>query len=245
MTVDSSESRAFVRDGYFLIEKSLDARTVQRLRSDCEIAFRRCDHGVRSRKGKGSVYAARNVIDLVPNVKEVWRSGSLLSFLTNQLGADFGLVRALFFDKPPEQSWSLPWHKDLTIAVKDNAIQSRHFSNPTVKATIPHVVASDLVLQSMVTLRIHLDKVTDENGPLRVLPGSHLHRDCLGQGMDTVATIIADEGDTLAMRPLIHHSSGNSKCGSQLHRRILHLEFSSMQSLPDGAIWYHYIANRQ
>src|SRR6266404_493411 len=89
------------------------------------------------------------------------------------LGPDFGLVRVLFFDKPPGGSWSLPAHKDLTIAVRDNRLPSRHFRNPTRKAGVPHVEAPRELLDKMLTARIHLDDVTAENGPLKVIPGSH------------------------------------------------------------------------
>jgi ectoine hydroxylase-related dioxygenase (phytanoyl-CoA dioxygenase family) len=39
---------------------------------------------------------------------------------------------------------------------------------------VPHVEAPEEVLREMVTAGIHLDEVTDENGPLKVVPGSHL-----------------------------------------------------------------------
>ena len=62
------------------------------------------------------------------------------------------------------------WHKDTAIAVDSNRGASKYFSRPTVKAGVPHVVAVDEILRQMLTLRIHLDEVTDENGPLKVIP---------------------------------------------------------------------------
>ena len=79
----------------------------------------------------------------------------------------------LYFDKPPGESWALPWHKDLAIAVRDNRLPSDHFARPTTKYGVPHVEAPAWLLERMLTARLHLDEVTDENGPLRVLPGSH------------------------------------------------------------------------
>src|SRR5262249_56828349 len=102
-----------------------------------------------------------------------WRQPPLPDLLQAVLGPDFGLVRVLFFDKPPGQSWALPWHKDLTIAVRDNRLPSTHFGKPTRKAGVPHVEAPREVLEAMLTLRVHLDDVSEENGPLQVLPGSH------------------------------------------------------------------------
>ena len=82
-------------------------------------------------------------------------------------------MRILFFDKPPRQTWALPWHKDLTVSVRDNRLPSRHFNKPTRKAGVPHVEAPLSVLESMLTARLHLDDATAENGPLKVVPGSH------------------------------------------------------------------------
>jgi hypothetical protein len=45
--------------------------------------------------------------------------------------------------------------------------------SPTVKAGIPHLVAPQWLLERMLTIRVHLDEVTHENGPLVVQPGSH------------------------------------------------------------------------
>lgn len=156
------------------------------------------------------------------------------------LGEHFGLVRGLFFDKPPDKTWTLPWHKDMSIAVADNTLASAHFSRPTCKAGVPHVIASDEVLRRMLTLRIHLDDVTNENGPLRVIPESHKSATCRGRGTEAAVTVFASAGDVLAMRPLIDHSSGSSLPGTTRHRRILHLEFAADEELPDGYRWFHF-----
>ncbi len=162
----------------------------------------------------------------------------LVEFLQRVLGAECGVVRGLYFDKPPEKSWSLPWHQDLTIAVADNHLASQRFSKPTFKAGVPHIEAPAEVLQRMLTLRLHLDDVTMENGPLRVLPGSHR---AVGQGDATsFATILARAGDVLAMRPLLFHSSIASAPQTRRHRRILHLEFAADAALPDGFAWQRF-----
>lgn len=161
------------------------------------------------------------------------------------LGDGSGLVRVLYFDKPPERTWALPWHKDLAIAVKEHPRTLEHCSRPTVKAGVPHVVASDDVLQRMLTLRLHLDQVTDENGPLQVIAGSHQSTTSEGIGVDKAATIYAAIGDVLAMRPLISHCSGVSKAGTQRHRRILHFEFASGHELPDGLQWHDFVGLNQ
>lgn len=229
------------RDGFCILPQAVSRETVEQLLSVFEDAFDDESQAVRARSSRGHVYAARNLIDSIPEVSTVWQSNPMISLLSEVLGNEFGLVRALFFDKPPERTWNLPWHKDTSISVKDNGAKSQSFSRPTLKAGVPHVIAGDELLRQMLTLRIHLDDVTDENGPLRVIPESHVASDSIGVGVDRAVTIHAHAGDVLAMRPLISHASGSSQEGTLRHRRILHLEFASFEQLPDGYQWHDFI----
>jgi hypothetical protein len=197
--------------------------------------------GFTMRSEAGQVYAARNVLTLWPAAATVWRRPSLPEALSAVLGPDYGLVRVLYFDKPPDQTWALPWHKDLTIAVNDNQIPSLHFSKPTRKAGVPHVEAPVEVLARMLAARIHLDDVTEENGPLKVIPGSHSTGKALGNGEVAPRTILVRRGDVLLIRPLAEHSSGRSHPDTQRHRRILHLEFAACRDLPDGYEWHTFL----
>jgi hypothetical protein len=189
----------------------------------------------------GRIYAARNILQLWPTVAEVWRRPPLPEIMGEILGPQFGLVRVLFFDKPPEQSWSLPWHKDMTIAVRNNRLPSRHLDHPTTKSGVPHVEASQAVLDGMLTARIHLDDVTEENGPMQVIPGSHRTGKVSSIDESKAQTILAKKGDVLLIRPLVEHNSVPSCSGTFRHRRILHLEFASSPELPDGYEWHDYV----
>ena len=229
------------RDGFCILRHSVPSETVDRLLKICRDVFDDDSEGVRARSSRGHVYAARNLIESIPEVTTVWQIDTLLSFLREQLGESFGLVRALFFDKPPDRTWALGWHKDTSIAVKDNSIASESFSRPTTKAGVPHLIASNEVLKQMLTLRIHLDEVTEENGPLRVIPGSQLSSSSEGEQIESAVDIHAAAGDVLAMRPLISHSSGASAPDTKRHRRILHLEFASSAILPDGLQWHDFV----
>jgi ectoine hydroxylase-related dioxygenase (phytanoyl-CoA dioxygenase family) len=198
-------------------------------------------------RSRGSTYGSRDLAALFPAVRELPRQPVLRAFLHEVLGPRAGLVRALFFDKPPERSWSLPWHKDRTIAVKDNQRPSSIFGRPTLKAGIPHVEAPQEILAGMVTLRIHLDAMTSENGPLSVIPGSHrtINLEAVGLEADGGAgpvEIHAAAGDVLAMRPLLSHSSSMPREGNTQHRRIIHLEFAPTVELPDGYEWHAFDA---
>jgi hypothetical protein len=188
----------------------------------------------------GGIYAARNVLSLWPAAADVWRS-SLRRPLGEVLGRGFGLVRALYFDKPPDQTWALPWHKDLTIAVRANRLPGERFRKPTVKAGVPHVEAPVEVLRAMLTARIHLDDVTEENGPLKVIPGSHRSGKALELGESPPRSILVQRGDVLLMRPLLAHCSNRSHPDTRRHRRILHLEFAAGAELPDGYAWHTFL----
>lgn len=236
------DERSLERDGFCLLTQAVTTETVQHMLAIFRDTFDVDSKDVRARSSRGHVYAARNLITSIPEVTAVWQCDSLLSFLLEKLGENFGLVRALFFDKPPDRTWALAWHKDTAIAVKDNSIASDFFSRPTIKAGVPHLIACDEVLKQMLTLRIHLDEVTNENGPLRVIPGSHVSSTSEGDGLNAAVDIHAMAGDVLVMRPLISHSSGSSLEGTRRHRRILHLEFASSSILPDGVAWHDFIA---
>jgi hypothetical protein len=196
------------------------------------------------RGAEGGVYGARNVLSLWPAAIDVARRPMLVEALAAVLGPRYGLVRGLYFDKPPGQTWALPWHKDLTVAVRDNRRPSRHFTKPTTKAGVPHAEAPQSLLGAMLTARIHLDDMTEENGPLRVVPGSHRDGKELRLGDVPPESVLVLAGDVLLIRPLVAHSSGRSHPDTPRHRRILHLEFASTPELPDDYEWHTYISGQ-
>ena len=224
--------------GFCILSRIFSADQIASLLLRIESAIQKGSDGS-IKNSKGETYAARNLAEIDPDLLTAWRNDQLVRFLTNVLGKEFGIVRILYFDKHPNRTWSLPWHKDMTIAVKDNSHTSDKFSKPTCKSGIDHVEASTEQLQQMVTLRIHLDEVTSENGPLEVAIGSHKNGKQASSEND-VEKILVDAGDVLAMRPLISHASGSSAPGTIRHRRILHLEFAANPKLPDGFEWYRF-----
>lgn len=239
-TFSSVQLERLGREGYVVLHDVFPAPIVDQLATELSKTLGCAqDEAEAIRSRAGSVYAARNVLALCPATREVWRRPQLVALLREVLGPKPGLVRALFFDKPPERTWALPWHKDLTIAVRDNQLPTTQFCKPTTKAGVPHVEGSREVLESMLTLRIHLDDVTEENGPLRVMPGSHrTGKEFVAS--DEICSILVGRGDVLAMRPLIAHSSPASHPTTNQHRRILHLEFSGQAHLADGFEWHEF-----
>ncbi|MFL5243136.1 MAG: SgcJ/EcaC family oxidoreductase [Gemmataceae bacterium] len=165
-------------DGFAVIGEVFQPSEIEPIQTELSRALSSPKAAVIQREG--IVVGARNLLQVWPGLADIGRSQPLLALLTEVLGLQVGLVRALYFDKPPAQTWCLPWHKDLTIAVRDNRRPTSAFRNPTVKAGLPHVEAPRALLESMLTARIHLDDITDANGPMTVIPGSHL----TGKAMD-------------------------------------------------------------
>lgn len=228
-----------LRFGYVLLPEIFAAGDIVALAERLTAALESDEPAVL--RSRGQTYGSRDLIALLPEVCEIPRQPALKEFIAAVLGPQAGLVRALYFDKPPDRSWSLPLHKDRTIAVQRNDLPTQQFRRPTVKAGIPHVEASESLLTEMLTLRLHLDPMTADNGPLSVIPGSHLT-----DREETAAPVElhAVAGDVLAMRPLISHASSLPRAGTTLHRRVIHLELAPHRQLPDGYEWhaFHRIA---
>jgi hypothetical protein len=226
--------------GFALVPAVFNPGQVDDILHDLQGAFdpHAGDSAIRS--DGGIVFAARNLIQLWPAAATVWRQPPLPKLLAACLGPSFGLVRGLFFDKPPDRSWALPWHKDLTIAVREHR-PSQEFVHPTVKAGVPHVEAPRQLLESMLTVRIHLDDVTHENGPLQVVPGSHRSGKEMELGNTQPETILAKRGDVLLIRPLVAHCSGGAHPETRRHRRIVHLECAACKELPEGFRWHDFL----
>jgi len=233
------ELQEFARDGFAMLTSVFSRAEIDMLTAELTDALAKPGASVLRRDD--IVYAARNLIQVWPQAVSVWRRQPVIDFLRQVLGRQFGLVRVLFFDKPPEQTWSLPWHKDLTIAVRNNQLPSSRFRHPTTKAGVPHTEAPEDLLENMVTARIHLDDVSMTNGPTRVQPGSHRAGKSVSFDETGSRTLTANQGDVLCIRPLVAHCSLPSAIGTKQHRRILHLEFAGTPELPDGYAWHDCI----
>lgn len=235
-------SRQIESDGYAMIPSALDEEAVRQTATELSQQLHVDSAEPESiRTRSGAIYAARNVMELMPSVIDLWQTPLLLELIQNILGPDAGLVRVLYFDKPPERTWTLPWHKDLTIAIRPPGEEVQRQFKVNRKGGVPHVEAPLEVLQSMLALRLHLDEVTLENGPLKVVAGSHRTGKRLTLDDGPQLPIFAGRGDILAIRPLVSHSSARSAAGTTRHRRVLHFELSGTSQLPDGLEWRHFV----
>ena len=230
------------QQGFAIITAAFAPRELDEIISKLDAALGSALNQLSVRTKNDAVYAARNVDEWFPCACDLWRKECLIEPLRFVLGEEFGLVRMLYFDKPPSKPWALPWHKDMTIAVTDNGLPSDAFQNPTTKSGVPHVQAPEGVLQRMMTLRLHLDDVDETNGPLSVIEGSHCNDKERGED-GAITKILVNRGDVLAMRPLLSHSS-SLPTASAKPRRVLHFEFAADRELTDGYEWrqFHSLA---
>jgi ectoine hydroxylase-related dioxygenase (phytanoyl-CoA dioxygenase family) len=97
-----------------------------------------------------------------------------------------------------------------------------------------------VVLEGMLTVRLHLDACAGENGALRVVPGSHARGRLSPEEIAALASsgeavlCEAPAGGLLVMRPLlVHASSAATRPG---RRRVLHLDFAR-EALPAPLRW--------
>ena len=232
-------SDAVDRDGFAVVPEVIDDATIESLvdaidhAGPLDAVLRRDEE----------VYGMRDLLRAIPEVRQLAGSWGLLDLVESVLGPGAFAVRGLLFDKTMTANWSVPWHQDLTIAVRSR-IDAPGFGPWNVKAGIPHVRPPIEVLEGMLTLRIHLDDCEAGQGPLRVLPGSHLGgklnagatQDWLER--EPAVSCLVPRGGVVMMRPLLLHAS--SAATEPRRRRVIHLEYAS-KLLPEGVDWFEAV----
>lgn len=148
-------------------------------------------------------------------------------------------VQCTYFCKSPNRNWFVSWHQDRSIPVADNAAAATARGRSKKEGQLFIQAPDDLLLQ-MLAVRLHLDDSTEQNGPLRVLPATHLDGILTDTQIRTLQLITAEraccvpKGGSLLMRPLLLHAS--SKSTSDHPRRVVHFLYGPTQ-LPNGLKW--------
>lgn len=165
--------------------------------------------------------------------------GAIGGLAATWLGPKTRAVRALLFDKTAATNWSLGWHQDRTIAVRARR-EVLGFGPWTVKNRMPHVSPPFDLLACMLTLRVHLDSVNEDNAPLLVAPGSHLRGRIPEHEIDAVVErcgiqpCLAERGDAwLYSTPILHASR---RAANPSRRRVLQIDYCA-EALPGGLEW--------
>ncbi len=237
----SRYATTFRDDGYFICDDVISLEEVERLRR--AVADLPNREEVRRKR---SVYGVRNLLEICPAAQALAKNPSVRQFATAVLGDNAFAVRAIYFDKVPDANWSLFWHQDNVIAVKARR-DAAGFVAWSQKAGVWQVQPPAEILARMIAVRVHLDDCGPNNGPLRVLPGSHRFGwldeqldDWKSRVPEVVCTVRC--GGVVAMCPLTLHASAPSEAAS--HRRVIHIEYAAVE-LPAGLEWNHRILPEQ
>lgn len=145
-------------------------------------------------------------------VGAVARDNRLMEIAREALGSETIPFRATMFDKSPLSNWLGVWHQETALPLRERR-EEIGWGPWSIKDRVNYSHAPARALEKVVALRLHLDDSTLENGPLRVLPGTHklgvLTDDeiqALPEKMRATECFVP-KGGVLAMRPLIVHAS--------------------------------------
>ncbi len=131
-------------------------------------------------------------------------------------------------DKSEINNWLVSWHQDRSLPVSAGNMSAAKVGN-RIKGGIEFTQPSVSVLERVLAIRLHLDPNTTNNGPLKVLPGTHkLGVLCANEiaklSRERAVTITGGVGSAMVMRQLLVHAS--SKVVQPETRRVLHIVYA-------------------
>lgn len=202
----------------------------------------KADHSSNVFRKTSDLFAIRQFLKALPAVQPYIFTPMFRKFINAVFGGEYFVVKSIYFDKPEQSNWFVAWHQDLTISVAEKS-DVPGFGPWTVKQNQFAVQPPLEILQQNFTIRIHLDDTDQENGALRVVPGSHAKGVYRPQAIDwTKEPETACEvrrGGVMIMRPLLLHASNRTT--NHARRRVVHIEFSKT-TLPDPLQWSEMLA---
>ncbi|MBY0563085.1 MAG: phytanoyl-CoA dioxygenase family protein [Hyphomonadaceae bacterium] len=148
-------------------------------------------------------------------------------------------VRVVAFDKSEAENWTLPWHQDRVVALRER-VETPGFTNWTNKAGIWHAEPPIELLERMLFARIHLDPADEDNGCLQLALGTHRRGKIPAADADVIANAapiencVAERGDVLFAKALILHRSSPSR--SSAGRRAIRVDYCA-DALPVPLEW--------
>jgi ectoine hydroxylase-related dioxygenase (phytanoyl-CoA dioxygenase family) len=170
-------------------------------------------------------------------VTNLARDSRLIAIASRWLDTTAIPFKATLFEKNRRANWLVSWHQDTALPMSTRR-DAAGWGPWSMKSGVTYAHAPGRVLERVIALRVHLDDSTADNGPLRVLPGSHIHGvlgDAQIQRLSQEVTPVqctVSAGGVIAMRPLLVHAS--SKATNETPRRVLHLEYASSLVLEPG-----------
>jgi len=198
-----------------------------------------CDHLAAQLTAASRLSARAGTRHLMSNdaTKDLATDARLLRIAQAALGGSAVPFRATLFAKSGAANWLIPWHQDTALPIA-TSFPDPDWASWSMKQGIHYAHAPGWALSRVVALRVHLDDSTSENGPLRVVPGSHAAGVLTDDGVrDYVksheqTTCLIGRGGVLAMRPLLIHASSKAECDAP--RRVLHIEYADSLDLKPG-----------
>jgi len=213
------------KEGFAIAPRIIEESSIIRLLSTIDSArLARSRAGIR--------HAMKN-----ESVAAVARDARMMRIAQEILGEGAIPFRATLFDKSPVSNWLVVWHQDTALPLREKR-ETAGWGPWSVKDEILYAHAPASALEQVVALRLHLDDSGADNGPLRVLPGTHDMGVLSDEQLHELSTKIepveclTGRGGVLAMRPLIVHASSKSR--SEKPRRVLHIEYSAVRCFEDG-----------
>jgi ectoine hydroxylase-related dioxygenase (phytanoyl-CoA dioxygenase family) len=211
--------------GYWITEKVISPEECDALASELS------QHTYsRGRAGARHLMSNNNVVALASDAR-------LLQIARLALRGSAVPYRATLFEKSGRANWLVVWHQDTALPI-ESPFESEGWGPWSTKAGIHYAHAPTWALSRIVALRIHLDSSTSENGPLRVIAGSHLEGVMSDEQVYEMARARkpvecnVGRGGVLAMRPLLIHSSSKGRSGEL--RRVVHIEYADSLELRSG-----------
>lgn len=183
------------------------------------------------------LFAVRQFLKEIPEVTQLIFNEEFRQLIHSLFGSNYFIVKSIYFDKPEQSNWFVSYHQDLTISV-DRKIELEGYSKWTVKQDQFAVQPPLDILKQIYTLRIHLDDTDENNGALKVVPGSHLKDIYKAEDIDwskeNEHVCEVARGGVMIMKPLLLHSS--SRTTNNKKRRVIHIELCN-QELHEELKW--------
>jgi len=198
--------------------------------ADIHLTDEQCDHLAAAIPATGTGHGGVRGVLQHPAVVQLLLHKQFGDYLWSVVGRDLVAVKATLFAKTA----ALNWHQDRVVAIRER-MQIDGYGAWSVKSGVLHAEPPAAVLQQMLAVRIYLDHSDAENGPLRVVPGSHVWGKLSDENLQNRVAdsksieVHVPKGGLLLMRPLLIHSSSASH--NTEHRRVLHVELAPAEAI--------------
>ena len=231
-----SQREHYFDNGYVICRGALDAGWLDRAQQAYERAIERSRQVAQSDQwfslapehtaGEPCVYRIERIPDQDPEFWTVAAESRLADIAADVLGPDVIYRDSMINVKPPGERGTVSWHQDFTF--------------------YPHTNVGTIQVLTAVY------DITEEQGPLSVLPGSHLgrifehyddhdqwtgeihRRDLETLELSAVVELTCDAGDAILLHPLTVHGSRPNR--TDRARPLLNHGMSAGDSLPYTAL---------